>query len=186
MMNNWKVDAAHTEVTFAVKHMMVTTVRGRLGAITGDVSMDLADVAGGRGAIEIDLGGIDSGMAIRDAHLRGADFFDAENHPTAMFVIGQISPRTGNEYAVEGLLTIRGISRPIVLDATLLGDYQSMKGARRIGVSARTTISRKDWGLGWNVALESGGWLVSDEIRIELDLAATEIAERAAVDSVAA
>ena len=175
-MNTWTIDPAHSDVAFSVKHLMVSKVRGRLGAISGDIDVDAEDPTSARGSVAVDLAGIDTGMDRRDDHLRSADFFDVETYPAATFAITSVSARRGRDYEVTGDLTIRDVTRPITLEATFLGVYPSMQGARRIGVSATTTLLRKDWDLGWNVALESGGWLVSEDVRIEVDLAVEEVA----------
>jgi polyisoprenoid-binding protein YceI len=113
-------------------------------------------------------------MEPRDAHLRSADFLDAENHPALTFASTGIVPK-GDHWAIAGDLTIRGVTRPVVLDAEALGVVRGMDGRRHAGFEATTKIKRSDWGLTWNVGLEAGGWLVSDEISIELEVAADEV-----------
>lgn len=186
-MKTWTIDPAHSEVTFSVKHLMFSKVRGRLGAISGEIELDVDDPTSARGTVTVDLAGIDTGMGPRDEHLRSADFFDVKTYPVATFAITSIAHRSGHMYEIAGDLTIRGLTRPLVLDASFLGVFASMQGARRVGVSATTTILRKDWDLGWNVALESGGWLVSEDVKIEIDLAVEEVAQiETATDVIAA
>ena len=173
-MSSWKIDTSHTDVTFAVKHMMVTTVRGKFADVTGTLEADPNDPTSARGTIRIGIASINTGSELRDNHLRSADFFDAEHHPEATFAITSIT-RRGDSYEVTGDLTIRGITRPVTLTSELLGYYTSMEGAKRAGFSASGTINRRDWGLDWNVALETGGWLVSDEIRLTIDAALEQV-----------
>jgi polyisoprenoid-binding protein YceI len=128
---------------------------------------------------------VETGMEPRDNHLRSADFLDVENHPTLAFRSASIAPK-GDRWAIAGDLTIRGVTRPVVLDAEALGVVQGMDGRRHAGFEASTKIKRSDWGLTWNVGLEAGGWLVSDEIVIELEVAADEVAPVAAGELVGA
>lgn len=118
----------------------------------------------------IQAASIGTGADQRDAHLRSADFFDVANHPTIMFRSTKVERISKDRYSLTGDLTIRGETRPVTLDAEFLGVAQNLQGGRSAGFTARTRISRRDWGLTWNVGLETGGWLVSDEIRIEVDL----------------
>jgi polyisoprenoid-binding protein YceI len=180
MMNTWKIDTSHTDVTFAAKHMMVTTVRGKFADVSGEIQADPGDPTSGRGEIRIGLASVNTGSEFRDNHLRSADFFDVENHPTATLVVTSVRPR-GGDFDVSGELMIHGVTRPVTLNTELLGFYSSMEGARRAGFSASVTLNRKAWGLGWNVALESGGWLVSEEIKITIDAAFEEAPEAAVV-----
>jgi polyisoprenoid-binding protein YceI len=173
MPTTWKLDPSHTDITFAAKHMMVTTVRGKFADVSGQITADRDDPTSARGEIEIDVASLNTGSEFRDNHLRSADFFDAENHPKARFVITAIE-RDDDEYKVAGDLTIRGVTRPVTLKAELLGFYTSMEGAPRVGFSAKAKLNRKDWGLNWNVALEQGGWLVGDEIKLTIDAAFEE------------
>ena len=169
-MTTFTIDPAHTEVGFWARHMMVTRVRGKFTQVSGAVTFDEADPTRSSGEIVIAAASIDTGVGPRDAHLRSADFLDAERFPELRIAITSVVPRKGNAYTVHAHATVRGVTRPVELDAELLGLYSSMEGARRLGVSARTTINRKDWGLDWNVALETGGWLVGDQITINIEL----------------
>ena len=168
----WTIDAAHTDILFAAKHMMVTTVRGTFREVEGTLTLDEADPTSSSAIIRIAIGSLDTASQPRDAHLRSADFFDAEHHPWMDFRSTAIEHVGGNDYRITGDLTIRGTTRPITFDATFLGFYTGLKGNRRVGIAARTTMNRKAWGLDWNVALEAGGWLVGEEIRIDVEVAA--------------
>ncbi len=178
-MTTWKLDTSHTDITFAAKHMMVTTVRGKFSEVTGEIDADREDPTTARGVIQIGVASLSTGSDMRDNHLRSADFFDAENHPTATFAITEIKPRGGDEFEVIGDLTIRGRSKPIALRTELLGFYTSMDGKPRAGFSATGKLNRKEFGLNWNVALESGGWLVGDDIKLTIDAAFEQATEQA-------
>jgi len=165
----WTLDPAHSAVTFSTKHMMVTTVRGGMQIRDFDLDFDPDDLAASSVRVSLDVASIDTGQAMRDNHLRSADFFDAEKFPVIDFVSTRIEPG-GDGYAIHGDLTIRGVTRPIVLEAEYAGTVPNMKGGRSAGFSARTKINREDFGLTWNVALESGGVMVSKDVKIEIDL----------------
>jgi len=165
----WTLDPAHSAVTFSTKHMMVTTVRGGMQIRDFDLAFDPEDLAASSVHVSLDVASIDTGQAMRDNHLRSPDFFDAEHYPVIDFVSNRIE-RDGDEYAIHGDLTIRGVTRPVVLDAEYAGTVANLKGGRSAGFSARTKINREDFGLTWNVALESGGVMVSKDVKIEIDL----------------
>lgn len=185
-MGLWKLDPSHTDITFSAKHMMVTTVRGRFADISGELRADPSDLSTARGEIRIGIASLSTGTEYRDNHLRSVDFFDAEAYPAATFQIGQIEAH-GDRYIVTGDLAIRGVTRPLTLQTEVLGFYTSMEGARRAGFSASATLRRKDWGLNWNVALESGGWLVGEDVRLTIDAAFEEApVARADTESAAA
>lgn len=165
----WTLDPAHSSVTFSVKHMMVTTVRGSLKIRDFVLDFDPEAPAAGTVRVSLDAASIDTGQEGRDVHLRSADFLATDEHPTIDFVSTAIQP-DGDGWAIHGDLTIRGTTRPVVLAAEYAGTVPNMQGGRSAGFSATTTIDREDFGLTWNVALEQGGWLVSREIKIAIDL----------------
>ncbi len=178
-MTTWTLDPAHSQVEFAVKHMMITTVRGRFDRFAAEVEFDEATPAASSVVAHIDAASINTGMEARDAHLRSADFFDVERYPEIAFRSTKVEGK-GDSYKLTGDLTIRGETRPVTLDAEIEGVVPNWQGGgRRASFSASTKISRKEWGLTWNVALESGGWLVGDEIKISIDLAFVEAAQEA-------
>ena len=172
----WTLDPAHSSVTFSAKHMMLTTVRGSMQIRDVHLDFDPEDLTASSVRVGLDAGSIDTGQGARDEHLRSADFLEAEKHPTIDFVSTRIEP-SGDGYRVHGDLTIRGQTRPVVLDAAFAGIVPNMQGGQRAAFSARTTIDREDFGLTWNVALEQGGWLVSKAIGIEIELAAVSTAD---------
>lgn len=184
-VTTWNIDPAHTDVQFSAKHMMVTTVRGKFSAVEGSITLDEANPASSTGHFTIGVASLNTGVEQRDGHLRSADFFDTENHPTATFTATTVESKGGSDYLVGGDLTIRGTTRPVTFDVELLGFYTGMDGARRAGIHVTGRINREDFGLTWNVALESGGWLVGKDIKLELDLA-VEQAKPAAVTAGAA
>ena len=166
----WQLDATHSSVEFSVKHMMMTTVRGRFKALkatlTGD--RDHPDEAGVEAVIE--TASIDTGVADRDGHLRGADFFDAERFPQITFRSTRVEdPPTqeGDRFRVIGDLTIRDSAMEVVLDCEYQGRGTDPWGKTRAGFSFRTEIDRREWGLKWNQAIETGGVLVANKVRIE-------------------
>jgi polyisoprenoid-binding protein YceI len=167
----FKTDPTHTEIGFTTKHMMVTTVRGRFKAFEGTLLLDEENPANSSGAFTIDVASIDTGSDYRDGHLRTADFFHVEQHPTMTFKSTRVEPAGGNDYKVTGDLTIIGTTRPVTFDVELLGLYAGMSGARRAGFHATAKINRDDWGLNWNMGLETGGWLVSKDVKLEIELA---------------
>jgi len=170
----WAIDPAHSNVGFGVKHMMFTTVRGRFGDIRGTITLDEQRLENSSVEVEIEVASIDTRDEKRDAHLRSPDFFDAEQFPTMTFRSTRVEPRRGDEARVTGDLTIHGVTREVTLDTTMTGRGTNPWGVDVIGFEASTRISRKDFGLEWNVALESGGFLVGDEIKIELDIEAAK------------
>jgi len=173
-VTTWTIDPAHTDVVVSARHMMVTTVRGKFHDVSGTITIDEENPASSSGSITVGVASLNTGVEARDAHLRSADFFAADTHPTATFTTSRIEGKGGNDYTVTGDLTIRGITRPITFDVELLGFYTGMNGARRAGFHGAGRIAREDFGLNWNVALESGGWLVGKEVKLELDLAVEE------------
>ena len=179
----WTLDPAHSAVTFSAKHMMITTVRGSVAIGDFSLEFDPKDIPASSVRVSLDAASIDTGQEARDQHLRSADFLETETHPTIDFVSTRIEP-AGNAYRIHGDLTIRGVTRPVVLDAEFGGTVPNMQGGTRAAFSATTKINRDDFGLTWNVALEQGGWLVSEDIKVEMDIAA--VAEATESESEAA
>jgi len=165
----WTLDASHTEAGFAVKHLMISTVRGRFGAVTGTVEFNEEEPNKSKIDIFIDVASIDTRQEMRDNHLRSADFFDVANHPAMHFVSKRIDGDVTGDFKVVGDLTIRGTTRQITLDATNEGRQMDPWGNDRVGISATTKISRSDFGLKYNQVLEAGGVAVGDEVKITID-----------------
>lgn len=167
---SWKIDPAHSEITFSVRHMMISNVRGRFEKFDGAVDFNMDDPTRSSVEVSIDANSINTRDAQRDGHLRSADFLAVEEYPVLAFKstrLEKVNDATGRIY---GDLTIRGVTRPVVLDTEMNGILKNPWGKTAVGFSASTQINRKDWGLNWNVALEAGGWLVSEEISINIEL----------------
>ena len=176
----WKIDTAHTTLGFGVKHMMVTTVRGRFTKFDGTITDDPKNLLNSKVEGWVDLASVDTGDANRDTHLRSGDFFDAETHPRMTFVSKRIEKAGGDEYKVIGDLTIRGVTREITFNVTNEGQYKNPWGSTVWGLTAKSSISRKDFGINWNVALETGGWLVADQVKIDVEMELVQVPEQVA------
>lgn len=167
----YAIDAAHTTVEFVVRHMMISKVRGRFTAVTGTIQVPEGGSAPLFVEVTIDAASIATGEPQRDGHLASADFLDAEKYPQITFRSTRVEG-DGESFRVHGDLTIHGTTRPVVLDTTFEGRGTDPWGNGRIGYEARTVISRKEFGLTWNQALETGGVLVGDEVKIEISVEA--------------
>jgi polyisoprenoid-binding protein YceI len=166
----WQVDPVHSHVEFSVRHLMIATVRGRFATLAGTLTGD--DDHGDTAAIEITIpaASIDTREPQRDAHLRSADFFDAANHPEIRFRSTRITQPRDAAFAVQGDLTIRGITKPITLTVHRGGRVRDPFGSERVAFSTTAKINRRDFGLNWNQVLETGGVLVGDEVTVSIDL----------------
>ena len=183
----WTVDGPHSSVEFAAKHMMISTVRGRFETFDIKVNLNEANIEQSSVEATIDAATISTRDARRDAHLRSADFFDAEQYPQITFRSTQVKQTGKDTYTITGDLTIRGEAHQVTFKAESAGRGKDPWGNEHWGFSAETTINRKDWNLNWNVALETGGWLVGDQIKITLDLelvpTPADVAEEVAAES---
>jgi polyisoprenoid-binding protein YceI len=167
---SWQIDPAHSQIQFAVRHMMISTVRGEFEKFGGTIDFDPEHPERSEISVRIETASINTRQTDRDNHLRSADFFHAEEHPVILFEgtrVEQTGPKTGR---VVGDLTIRGVTREVVLDVEYAGMARSPWGATSAGFSATTSIDRKEWGLTWNQALETGGVLVGDKIKVSVEL----------------
>jgi polyisoprenoid-binding protein YceI len=172
-VTTWKIDPAHTHVEFAVRHMMISTVKGRFSDVTGEIQLDERILANSRVNIEVNVASIDTRDPQRDAHLRSADFFDVEKFPTMTFRSTAIEGAF-DEFKLTGDVTIHGVTRPVTLDITHEGRGKDPWGGERIGFAATGRIKRSDFGLTWNATLETGGFLVGDDVKISLDIEAVK------------
>ncbi len=166
--STWTIDPAHTAVEFSVRHLMITTVKGRFGTVSGTLVLDEASIERSKVEVEIDVNSIDTREDKRDAHLRSADFFDVENHPKLTFVSRRVE-RSGDGLKMTGDLTIRGTTKEITLDVEDLGRARDPWGGDRAAFTATGKLNRNEYGLKWNQALETGGVMVSDEVKLTID-----------------
>ena len=165
----WVMDRAHTSVEFGARHMVITTVRGRFAKFDVDVDFDEANPERSRVEARIDATSIDTKEPQRDAHLRSPDFLNAEKFPFVTFKSSRIEPRGKGSYNLIGDLTIRDVTREVVLDTTFAGIVKGPQGDQHAGFTAEVTINRKDFGANWNMVLEAGGWLVGDSVKIIIE-----------------
>ena len=169
-VTTWKIDPSHSHLEFAVRHLMISTVKGRFGIVEGTVLTDEANPARADVNVTIDAASIDTREAQRDAHLKSADFFDVATFPTLTFKGGRVTAATGDRFTLTGDLTIHGVTREVTLDVAAEGRGKDPWGGERAGFSATTKIKRSDFGLTWNQVLEAGGIAVGDEVKITLDV----------------
>ncbi len=172
--NRWTIDAAHSGINFSIRHMVFSKVRGRFAAYTGTIELDDDDLTRSSVAVAIDAASIDTGTPQRDVHLRSADFFDVESFPELRFRSTRIEKVDDDRYRILGDLTIRDVTREVSLDVEAGGTGVDPWGNARLGFAAKTSLNRKDFGLGWNQVLEAGGVLVGDRVDIELDVQAVK------------
>jgi polyisoprenoid-binding protein YceI len=170
---DYTIDASHTRLGFSARHAMVTTVRGSFKDFEGTAHVDTANPANSKVELTIKADSIDTGVEDRNAHLRSADFFEVETHPEITFSSTKVE-RDGDDWTITGDLTIKGNTLPITVEFESTGSARDPFGNLRIGFEGSTTLSRKDWGLTWNAALETGGFLVSDKIKLEFDVSAIQ------------
>lgn len=165
----WTLDPAHTSVDFAVRHLMISTVRGRFGKFSGRLGVDDAHPSIVDVNVEIEVASVDTSEEKRDAHLRSADFFDAERFPAIRFTGGRVQGDVNGTFKLYGDLTIRDVTKPVTLTVEHLGRMKDPWGAEKQGFSASTILNRQDFGLRWNVALEAGGVLVADDVKVTIE-----------------
>jgi polyisoprenoid-binding protein YceI len=171
----WQIDQAHSNVEFSVRHLMISNVRGRFGDIAGAITLDPENPRSALVDVTLQTASIDTRQEQRDAHLRSADFFDVEKWPTITFRGKRVDGDTDSEFRLYGDLTIRAVTRPIVLDVTKEGEGSDPWGSQRTAFSATTKINRRDFGLTYNMALETGGVVVGEEIKISVDVELTAV-----------
>lgn len=170
----WEIDSSHSGIHFSVRHMVVAKVRGQFARWTGSISAEDGDLGRASANVVIDASSIDTGVADRDTHLKSPDFFDAANHPQITFASRRVDKQSDEALRVTGDLTIRGVTREVVLDVEYGGRTKDPWGNERAGFTARTAIDRKEFGLTWNQLLEAGGVLVGDRISVEIEVEAVK------------
>lgn len=175
LSGDYQLDPAHTRLGFATRHAMVTNVRGSFHDFSGAVHLDQEAPLRSRAEVSVQVASLTTGHEQRDAHLLGPDFFDVERYPTVTFQSTEISGVDDDRFRVSGDLTIKDQSRTVVFDVEYIGAAKDPYGNLRIGFEARAELSRKDWDLTWNVALETGGFLVSDKVLLEIDISAVKL-----------
>jgi polyisoprenoid-binding protein YceI len=173
-MATWIIDGSHSDVGFTVRHMMIATVKGHFTKVEGTIQFDPANLAASTFDGKIEAASVDTRDAGRDAHLRSGDFFDVENHPYITFTNTKVTEVDGNEFKLVGDLTIRGVTKQVTLTGEFVGANVDPWGNTKAGFAATGKVNRKEFGLNWNVALEAGGLLVSDEVKLTLDLEFTK------------
>jgi len=168
---DYTIDPSHSRLGFVARHAMVTKVRGEFGDFTGTAHIDTTDPAKSSVSVTIGAGSVSTGSKDRDGHLSSADFFDVETYPELTFVSTGVE-RDGDEWSITGDLTIKGTSKPVTVVFEQTGSAQDPFGNVRVGFEGDVTVNRKDWGLTWNAALETGGVLVSEKVKLEFDISA--------------
>lgn len=168
----WKIDTSHSNVGFTVRHMMLMKVHGRFGSWNGTIQLDDQDVTKSSVEVSIDVASIDTNEEKRDGHLRSPDFFDAEKFPKITFKSKRVAKGSGEKLDVVGDLSIHGVTKEVTLQAEIAGRGKDPWGNERVAFEGHTSINRKDFGLGWNQTLETGGVLVSEKVDITLELQA--------------
>jgi polyisoprenoid-binding protein YceI len=168
----WTIDGSHSSAEFLVRHLVVSKVKGRFASFSGTIEIDGNDPLASSVTASLDAASIHTNDEKRDEHLRGADFFDVESFPTITFVSRKVTAAGGDDYRVEGDLTIRGVTKPVVLDLEFNGSSADPWGGTRAGFSATTEINRRDFGLEWNMVVDSGAALVGEKVKIALEVEA--------------
>ncbi len=178
---SWKIDPSHSQITFAVRHMMISNVHGRFENFNGTFELDEQDPTRSSVEVQIDAASINTKDEKRDGHLKSPDFLNAAEFPFLTFKSTRVEKLDAQHGRIYGDLTIRGVRREAVLDVGYAGMAKSPWGTTSAGFTANTVISRSDWNLNWNVALETGGWLVGDAITINIELELVQQPELQAV-----
>jgi polyisoprenoid-binding protein YceI len=177
---NWNFDISHSSINFHVRHLMIAKVHGRFTKWGGTLVLDETDITKSKIDVTIETGSVDTRDEKRDAHLRSADFFDADNLPTMTYKSTSITKVADDELEVTGDLTLRGVTKEVKLKVELNGKQKDPWGGTRIGFSAKASLNRKDYGLNWNAALEAGGVLVGEKVEINLEIQAVQAAAEVA------
>lgn len=174
---SWQIDTSHSHINFTARHMMISKVRGSFESFSGTVNYDEANPTNTTVNIEVDLASINTRDEQRDGHLKSPDFFDVANHPTMTFVSSRVEQIDENNGRLIGDLTIKGITKEVALAVEYAGLAKSPWGTESAGFSASGSLNRKEWGLNWNQALETGGVLVGEKINIEIELELVKVAQ---------
>ncbi|MFI8432924.1 YceI family protein [Streptomyces sp. NPDC079020] len=176
LTGDYTIDPAHSSIGFTVRHAMVTNVRGSFGEHEGSLKLDGSDPANSAASIDVRIASVDTGIADRDGHLVSGDFFDAEKFPLMTFRSTRAEQLGGDKYRVTGDLTIKDVTRPLAIDLEFNGSATDVYGNERVGFEGSADILRSDWGLTWNAALETGGVMVGDKVKLNFDISAIKAA----------
>lgn len=176
-MSRWNIDVAHSTAEFSIRHLMISTVKGHFSGIEGAINGEPEELQQATIEVGIDIASVDTRQADRDAHLRSADFFDVEKFPKMLFKSTKISSVGDNRYTVVGDLSIHGVTKSETFAVTFEGRAKDPWGGERAGFSGTAKINRKDYGLQWNVALEAGGVMVGDEVKLNIEIEAVKEAD---------
>ena len=172
MSGTYDLDPTHTRIGFSARHAMVTTVRGSFTDFTGEAHIDTVDPESSSVSLTIQAASVNTGQGQRDGHLRTGDFFDVDTFPTLTFASTAVSRPESDVWSITGDLTIKGVTRPVTMEFEQTGSAKDPYGNLRVGFEGGTTINRTDWGLSFNAALETGGVLVSEKVKLEFDVSA--------------
>lgn len=173
--NPWKIDTAHSSADFAVRHLMISNVKGHFSKVDGTIDYDGKNIKGLKVDSQIDIASVDTGDKGRDEHLKSADFFDAAKFPQMTFKSKKVKSAGKGKFVLTGDLTIKGVSKEVTLQVDgPTAPIKDMKGSQRIGASATTKINRKDFGITWNKAMDNGGAVVGDDIKVDLEIEAVK------------
>ncbi|MET9295264.1 YceI family protein [Streptomyces sp. NPDC003077] len=176
LTGDYTIDPAHTQIGFTVRHAMVTNVRGIFGDFEGTLHLDGTEPSRSTASLDIRIASVDTGVADRDAHLRSADFFDAAAFPLMSFRSTSAERVGADTYRMTGSLTIKDVTKPLTIDLEFLGSATDVYGAERVGFAGSAEIQRSEWGITWNAALEAGGVMVSDKVKLGFDISAVKAA----------
>lgn len=177
LTGDYAIDPAHSTIGFTVRHAMVTNIRGSFGEHEGTLKLDGTDPANSAASIDVKIASVDTGIADRDGHLVSGDFFEAEKFPLMTFRSTQAEQLGGDKYRITGDLTIKDVTRPLSIDLEFNGSATDPYGNQRVGFEGSAEILRSDWGLTYNAALETGGVLVGDKVKLNFDISAIKAAE---------
>jgi polyisoprenoid-binding protein YceI len=175
--DRWEIDSSHSSLQFSVRHLVIAKVRGSFARWSGTINVPEGDFSKATVNVTIDASSIDTGVADRDGHLKSPDFFDVAQHPELRFVGKRVQPRSESEIDVVGELTLKGITREVILRVEQPGQAKDPWGNLRAAFTAKTSIDRKDFGLTWNQVLETGGVMVGDRVDIEAEIEAVRQVE---------
>jgi len=168
--STWQIDPAHSSIQFGVRHLMISTVRGKFPKFTATVTGDEKDPTAASVEASIDASSIDTGEARRDEHLKSPDFFDVAKYPTITFKSTKIELAGGHKFRLHGDLTMHGVTKPVVLDVEVTPEVKDQRGATRAGAHATTKVNRKDFGINWSKSIDGGGVVVGDDVDVTIEV----------------